>query len=110
MGNAVLVQSYQSVTADTIETVYTSPPAGAGTIITAFTATNNTASNRTYRAYIYAADGLSLSAVVPLKIVVIDRFDSGAGIVNHLIEPGGILKFESDLASSISLRVSGKEL
>lgn len=110
MANAVLVASYQSVTADTIELVYTSPVSGAGTIITAFTATNNTGANRTYRAYIYAADGLSLAAVVPLKIVVINRFDSGAGIVNQFIPPGGTLRFESDLASSISLRVSGKEL
>lgn len=110
MTTAVLVNSVQNTLANTIQSFYTSPATGAGTVITAFTATNNTGSNRTYKAYIYALGATSSSAVTPLKIIIRNRFDPGNAIVNHLIPPGGTLRMESDLANSIAFRVTGNEL
>ena len=105
--NVVLVNSEKNISANNIEHFYTSP---GGTLITAFTATNNTDANQSYKAYIYAASGIALEAVTPRKIIIRDKFDSGSGIVNHLIPSGGSLRIESSAASSIVFRVSGKEL
>ncbi len=110
MATAVLVNSIQNTLADTIQTFYTSPASGAGTVITAFTATNNTGSNRTYKAYIFGPADTTIEAVTPLKIVIRNRFDPGNSIVNHLIPAGGTLRMESDLASSIVFRGTGNEL
>lgn len=110
MATITLVNSAQSVVADTIESFYTSPPTGAGTVVTAFSATNNTGSNRSYSAYIFDASATILNAVVPLKIVVRNKFDLGASIVGQIIPAGGTLRMESDLATSIAWRVTGKEL
>lgn len=106
----VLVNSAQSIVADTIEIFYTSPDGGAGTVVTAFTATNNTDSNRSYKAYIFDATGTLLQAIIPLKIIIRSKVDLGSPIVNHFIPENGTLRMESDLASSIVFRVSGKEL
>ena len=106
----VLVNSAQNQVADTIEAFYTSPDGGAGTVITAFTATNNTGSNRSYKAYIYDASGSLLQAIIPQKIIVRNKVDLGSPIINHFIPENGTLRMESDLASSIVFRVSGKEL
>jgi hypothetical protein len=108
--DVILVNSGQNTLADTIQDFYTSPASGAGTLIAAFTATNNTGANQSYKAYIYDSTGGLIDAVIPLKIVVRNRFDLGAGIVNHLIPPGGSLRMESSAADSIAFRVTGKEL
>lgn len=108
--STVLVNSAQSTAVDTIESFYTSPAQGAGTTITAYTAANNTTSNRNYKGYIFDATGSLLDAVVPNRIIVRDRFDPGASIVGQLIPAGGTLRFESDAIAGISWRVIGKEL
>jgi hypothetical protein len=110
MATEVLVNSVQSTSSDTIEKFYDSPSGGAGTIISAFTATNNTGANRSYKAYIFDASGSLLEAVVPLKIIIRKKFDLGASIVGHLIPPAGSLRMESDLADTIAFRVTGREL
>lgn len=110
MATAVLVDSKQSSIASTIEEFYLSPPDGAGTVITAFTATNNTAANKTYKAYIFGPSATGVEATTPTKIVKHTRFDTGNAIVNHLIPAGGTLRMESDVASSIVFRVTGNEL
>jgi hypothetical protein len=108
MPDAILVNSAQNASADTIQTFYTA--SAGGTKITSFTATNNTTSSKTYKAYIFDASGNTLPAVVPQKIVVRDRFDLGASIVGQLIPPGGTLRMESSDATSIAFRVTGNEL
>lgn len=111
MTTNVLVNSAQNTAADTIETFYNSPGTpGIGTIITAFTASNNTTSSKTYKAYIFDVLGTVLQAVVPQKIVVRDRFDLGPSIVGQIIPPGGSLRMESSAANSIAFRVTGNEL
>lgn len=110
MANQVLVNSEQSAAANTVEQFYTSPASGGGTLITAFTATNNTNANHFYKAYIFDSTGTVLEAVTPQKIIIRDKFDLGSGIINQLIPAGGTLRMESDQVSTIVWRVSGKEL
>jgi len=111
MATNVLVNSIQNTAVDTIQTFYSSPGTpGIGTIITAFTASNNTTSSKTYKAYIFDSSGTVLQAVVPQKIVVRDRFDLGPSIVGQIIPPGGSLRMESSAALSIAFRVTGNEL
>ncbi len=108
MTDAILVNSAQNQNADTIELFYTA--GNTDTKITSFTASNNTTSSKTYKAYIYDASGAALPAVVPQKIVVRDRFDLGPSIVGQLIPSGGTLRMESSDALSIAFRVTGNEL
>jgi hypothetical protein len=110
MTDTVLVNSAQNASANAIQIFYTSPLAGSGTLINAFTASNNTDSNKTYKAYIYDASATALTAVIPQKIVVRDRFDLGPSIVGQLIPAGGTLRMESNAAASVAFRVTGSEL
>ena len=110
MADKTLVNSVQNTVADTIEIFYTSPTDGNGTRIEAFTASNNTDSNKTYKAYIYNAAGTALPAVMPLKIVVRNRFNVGAALVGQIIPAGGTLRMESSEALSISFTAAGNEL
>ena len=109
MTTDVLVASVQNSLANTIQTFYTSPSDGAGTVITSFTATNNTGANKTYKAYIFDSSGSLKEAITPLKIIIRNRFDPGSAIVNHEIEAGGTLRMESSEANSIIFRVTGNE-
>ena len=110
MSDITLVNSAQSTAVDTIESFYTSPSQGNGTTITAFTAANNTVSNKNYKGYIFDSTGSVLDAVIPNRIIVRDKFDPGASIVGQLIPAGGTLRFESNAIAGISWRVVGKEL
>ena len=109
MADLILVNSEQSAAGDAIEIFYSAVSTGSGVKITAFSATNNTTSSKTYKAYIYDSSGSALEAIIPQKIVVRDRFDLGAAIVGQLIPPGGTLRMESSAASSIVFRVTGSE-
>tara|TARA_R110000796_G_scaffold35255_5_gene90751 strand:+ start:278 stop:610 length:333 start_codon:yes stop_codon:yes gene_type:complete len=110
VAEVILVNSAQNASPNAIQPFYTSPTGAGGTRITAFTATNNTGSNKTYKAYIYDASGTALTAVIPQKIIVRNRFDLGPSIVGQLIPAGGTLRMESSDAASIAFRVTGNEL
>lgn len=107
MTDVVLVNSEQNASANAIESFYDSPSSSDGTLITAFSAVNNSGANATYIAYLYDSSGDLIEAIIPQKIVVRKRFDVGPTITNQLIEPGGSLRMESSAASSIAFRVSG---
>ena len=109
MTDKVLVSNKQSVLADTIESFYSSPSAGQGTVIKAFTATNDTTSSKSYKAYIYNSSGALVSSVIPFTIVVRDRVDFGASIVNQVVPAGGSLRVESSGTNSLNFYVSGLE-
>lgn len=94
---------------DTIVTIYTSPSGGAGTIITAFTAANNSSTSVSYKAYIYNSVGDAVGAITPLKIVVRDRFDSAPSITNHVVPAGGTLRVENSAANGIDYYLTGRE-
>ena len=103
----VLVGSEQSAAANTIESFYQSPSSSDGTIITAWAATNSSGVNASYKAYIYDSSGSLKEPIIPLKIVVRNRFDLGPTATNQLIPNGGTLRMESSAIGSITFRVSG---
>lgn len=109
MVDTVLVLNQQSAVADTIETFYTSPLTGSGTIIKAFTASNDSGINRSYKAYIFDSTGSVVNAIVPFKIIIRQRFDLASSAVNQVIPVGGTLRMESSLANSILFYVTGNE-
>lgn len=110
MATTVFVNSVSNLLANTIQTFYTAPAGGGGAIITAFTATNNTGANASFKAYIFDSSGTILGAVLPLKIVKRNRFDPGNAIVNQVIPAGGTLRMETNIIGAIDFRVTGNEL
>ena len=107
MADVVLVNSELNDAANEIAQFYLSPASQNGTIITAFSATNSSGANASYKAYIFDSSGDELNPIIPLKVVVRDRFDLAPTITNQLIPPGGTLRMESSAAKSITFRVSG---
>lgn len=103
----VLADSTSTTAADEIQTLYTDD--GGGTIITSFAATNNSESNKTYEAFIFNQDGSVKEAVVPLKILVRDRYDLGPPITNQLIPSGGSLRVRTSAIGSPVFRVTGEK-
>lgn len=105
-----LVDNQANVTADTIETLFTAPTTGNGVIIDAFTASNTSQVNASYKAYITSISGTIENPQQPFKVVVWDDIDLGAGLINQLIPPGGKLSTETSATNSIYFTVSGKEV
>jgi len=88
----LVANKFVNTLADTPESMYTSPATGKGTIISAFTAANNSLSNKSYRAYIVSKGELPVNPQRPFKIVIWDdEPDLGSGIDNQVIPPGGKL-------------------
>lgn len=110
MTDKVLVFNAQSAAADTIESVYVSPATGRGTKLKSFTASNDTATSQSYKAYIYNAAGVAVSPVIPFTVVVKDRADYGASIIGQVIPAGGSLRIESSNAAGLNFYVTGAEL
>jgi len=109
MVDTVLVDNTTVSDPDLVTQVYSSPTTGAGTLITAFTATNISPASVSYKAYIVDKTGVVGGPVIPQKIVVKDRFDSGPSIVNHVIPAGGSLRLENSTGDGISFFVTGRE-
>jgi len=109
MAETPLVNNVKVSAVDTITLLYTAPPTGGGTVITAFTVSNSSSASVSYKAYILDASGAAVDPVVPLKIVVKDRFDSAPGIINQVITPGGSLRVENSTGDSLSFYVTGRE-
>ena len=105
----VLIPNTTISTVDTITSLYTSPSAGAGTVIRSFTVSNNSAASASYKAYIFDSTGTVVGAIVPMKIVVKDRFDSAPSAVNQTIPAGGTLRAENSTASALNFYMSGLE-
>jgi hypothetical protein len=104
-----LVRDFSSATAGTIEEVYKSPLEGAGSVVTAFTATNATTQNRIHSVYIFGADGILTKKLISDERLIRNKSSFGGEIVNQALSPGETIRVESDLADSISWNISGKE-
>jgi len=105
---SLIVQNKTNTVADTRQTFYTSPTTGTGTQINAVTASNTSAVNASYKAYI--TDNItSDQPVIPFQVVVWGENDLGIGLVNQVIPPGGTLTIESSAINSIYFNVSGTE-
>ena len=110
MTDKVIVFNTQSAAADTIENFYISPAAGLGTKIKSFTASNDTLTSQSYKAYIYNSAGVPVNSVIPLQIVVRDTADYGASIIGQVIPTGGSLRVESSNSAGLNFYVTGAEL
>lgn len=108
--NKQLVASQKASAADTPQVFYTSPSNGLGTIITNFTASNDTVATKTYKAYIVVSGGSATVPNVPQRAISTNRTDISPEMAGQLIPAGGTLQMESDASSSISWTVSGREL
>jgi len=109
MADTPIINNAKISSSNTITALYTSPSGGAGTIITAFTVSNNSGINASYKAYIFDSSGSAVDAIIPFKIVIRDRFDSGASIVNQVVPPGGTIRAENNTANSLSFYATGRE-
>jgi len=104
-----LAVNFKNTATDSQQTLYASPPTGAGTRIDSFTAANTGGINASYAAYI--DNGISDNKpIIPFRIVVWGESDLGIGLVNQTIPPGGTLKVESSSVGDIYFTVSGVEL
>ena len=100
-----LIANAQSSVADAVEILFT---ADEDTQITAFTATNNTGVNRSYRVYIYDSTSTP-EANSPTKFVTSLRgFDLAPAIIGHLVPKGGTIRVESSAANSLVFRATGQ--
>ena len=108
MASQQLVDNFLNTFVDT--------PQVAGTIntvndiaIDAFTVTNNSNVDASYKAYIKSSTGI-LTPIIPFKVVVWGENDLGIGIVNQVIPKGGSLQVESSALNSLYFTVSGRVL
>ena len=109
MADSILVFNKQSDNPDTIE-VFFSADTGNDFKVKAFTASNNTETSQSYRAYIYNAGGGSVPPIIPMTIVVRDRKHHGESIVGQIIPANGSLRIESSSANGLNFYVTGQEL
>lgn len=103
-----LTDNYLNTVIDTPQEAY-SAPVDQDVVIDAFTVTNNSTVNASYKAYVKSPTGV-LSPIIPFKVVVWGENDLGVGIVNQVIPAGGSLQVESSALSSLYFTTSGREL
>lgn len=108
MADSVLIDNAKISAADTVTNLFTSPGGGLGTIITAFTVSNNSSASASYKAYIVGTDGVVGDAVVPQKIVVRDRYDSAPSIVNQVVPAGGSIRAENSTGDALNFYATGR--
>ncbi len=108
MATKQLIDNFLNTIVDTVQVAY-STPIDKDVVIDAFTVTNNSAVNASYKAYVKSATGV-LAPIIPFKIVVWGENDLGIGIVNQVIPAGGSLQVESSALTSLYFTASGREL
>ena len=108
MATKQLIDNFLNTIVDTVEVAY-SAPSDKDVVIDAFTVTNNSVVNASYKAYVKSSTGV-LSPIIPFKIVVWGENDLGIGIVNQVIPAGGSLQVESSALTSLYFTASGREL
>ena len=104
MATTQIVDNFKNTAINTAQTAFT---ATIPVAIEAFTATNNSTVNASYKVYIVSASGVEVP-IMPFKILVWGRFDVGVGIVNQVIPAGGQLKVESSALDSIYFTSSAR--
>ena len=107
--DSAIIQNVTVAGVDIITALYLSPADGSGTIVTAFTATNDTAASVSYKGYIYNSLGTLVGTVIPQTIVVLDKFSSAPSMVNQVIPAGGTLRVENSAADGLNYYATGRE-
>ena len=107
MAESTLILNTKIPTADTPEILYTSPPSGSGTVISALTVTNDSTASASYKIYIVGQTDDLGDPVVPQTIIVRDKASAAATAVNQTIPAGGTLRAENSTANALSFYMSG---
>ena len=102
--DSVLVNGVNNAISNTLEIIYT---ASEDTLIKAITVTNTTTVNASYIMNVVPASGDITNPEIPFRVVIRQKSDLAAEIVNQVIPKGGTLRAESSLAGSIAYRVTG---
>ncbi len=105
MASSQIVDNFVNTIIDTVQIAFTAGSVAVS--IESFTASNNSAVNASFKAYIKSPSGI-LSPQIPFQIVVWGENDLGIGIVNQVIPAGGTLQVESSALNSIYFTVSGR--
>lgn len=106
MATKQIVDNFKNTAINTVQTAFT---ATLPVVIEAFTATNNSTVNASYKVYIVSASGVEVP-IIPFKVIVWGKLDLGIGVNNQVIPTGGHLKVESSALDSIYFTVTGREV
>ena len=103
------IQIVDNLTVSVIDTpqILYAAPAGQNVVIESFTASNTSAVNVSYKAFIRSSTGAE-QPQIPFKIVVWGENDLGIGVVNQVIPGGGTLRIECSALDSIFFTVTGR--
>lgn len=103
-----LVQSKQAEAAQT--TQYTAT--NCKTVIDKFTATNTSAANVTLSVNLVASGGAAGvdNRIVDSRAIAPDETYTFPELVGQVLEPGGLISTIAGAASSLTIRVSGREI
>lgn len=106
----VLVDPLQAAAAET--NVYISPTGGKGSIIDKFTGTNTTAGavTLTIKLVKVATVAAASNTVVNVKSLAANETYTFPELVGHVLNPGDFISILASAATSITVRVSGREL
>ena len=105
----VLINNTKISAPDVITILYTSPTGGGGTIVTAFTASNDSATGQSYKGYIYDVSGALVGSVIPFTVIARDRFHSGPSMVNQVVPAGGTIRIENSTGDGLNFYATGRE-
>ena len=108
MANPIpIIENFKTGTTS-IEVAFT---ASVDTLITSFTASNNTGANHSYRAYIYINDS-AVDAVRPLKFVTSNRgYDLAPPLLGKVVRKGGTIRIETPTgANTLVFNATGQPL
>jgi hypothetical protein len=108
MATKQIVDNFVNTSSNAVQSAYTAP-LDRGVVIEAFTATNNSSVNASYKAYIVSSSG-DEKPLIPFKVVVWGRVDLGIGVNNQIIPAGGSLRVECSAINSIYFTVTGREV
>lgn len=106
--NKLLANKVQTSANATPEIIYTNNNARE-TLITAFTAANETVATRKYKVYIVPSGGTADRALSAEVSMLANSSRTEDKVIGHYIPAGGTLRVETDLGVSIHFTVSGRE-
>ena len=107
MSTIQLADNAVNTIVDTPQVIYSA--GSRPVVIEAFTASNASSVNASYKAYIKTSSGL-LIPQVPFTVVVWGENDLGIGVANQIIPAGATLQVESSALNSIYFTVTGREI
>ena len=110
MAETLLANAFQTTLANTPQIVFTADPAKDGTLMSAITVANDTATNGTWVAYIGPTTPTPTKAIVPKRSIDKKKTDVPPELSGHTVLAGQALWFETDQPLATSITVTGRAL